>query len=45
MLAAQAHARRRAVIGLALSLLGLLASVVVQEREAQMQEQRVEAGR
>jgi hypothetical protein len=43
--AAQAHARCRAVIGLALALLGLLASVAVQEREAQMQEQRVEVGK
>ena len=43
--AAQAHARRRAVIGLALCLLGLLASVAVQEREAQMQGQRVEVGK
>jgi hypothetical protein len=33
------------VIGLALALLGLLASVAVQEREAQMQGQRVEVGK
>ena len=37
MLAAQANARRRAVIGLALCLLGLVACVAVQEREAQVQ--------
>ena len=45
VLATQANARRRAVIGLALCLLGLLASVAVQEREAQMQGQQVEVGR
>ena len=43
--APQANARRRAVIGLALALLGLLASVAVQELEAQMQGQRVEVGK
>jgi hypothetical protein len=37
VLAAQANARRRAVIGLALCLLGLVACVAVQEREAQVQ--------
>jgi hypothetical protein len=34
--AAQADARRRAVISLALCLLGLVACVAVQEREAQV---------
>ena len=37
VLAAQAAARRRTVICLALSLLGLVAGVVAREREAQMQ--------
>jgi hypothetical protein len=37
VLAAQAAARRRAVIGLALCLLGLVAVVAVQEREMQIQ--------
>ena len=41
VLAAQATARRRAVIGMALCLLGLLAGVAVQERD--MQIQRLEA--
>ena len=36
VLAAQANARRRAVIGLALCLLGLVACVAVQEREMQI---------
>ena len=36
-LAAQADARRRTVICLMLCLLGLVAGVVVREREAQMQ--------
>jgi hypothetical protein len=39
--AAKAHASRRAVIGLALCLLGLLAGVAVQEREQELQ--RMEA--
>jgi hypothetical protein len=39
--AAKAHASRRAVIGLALCMLGLLAGVAVQEREAELQ--RMEA--
>ena len=43
MLAAQAAARRRAVIGLALCLLGLVACVAVQEREQDLQ--RVEVAR
>jgi hypothetical protein len=33
------------LLAIAIALLGLLASVAVQEREAQMQEQRVEVGR
>ena len=37
VLAAQAAARRRAVISLALCLLGLVACVAVQERDAQIQ--------
>ena len=37
MLAAQAAARRRTVISLALCLLGLVACVAVQERDAQIQ--------
>ena len=37
VLAAQAAARRRAVISLALCLLGLVACVAVQEREMQIQ--------
>ena len=37
MLAAQAAARRRTVISLALCLLGLVAVVAVQEREMQIQ--------
>ena len=37
VLAAQAAARRRAVIGLALCLLGLMAGVAVQERDMQIQ--------
>ena len=37
VLAAQAAARRRAVIGMALCLLGLVACVAVQERDAQVQ--------
>lgn len=41
VLAAQAAARRRAVIGMALALLGLMAGVAVQERD--MQIQRLEA--
>ena len=36
-IAAQAAARRRAVIGLALALLGLMAGVAVQERDMQIQ--------
>jgi hypothetical protein len=42
--AAKAHASRRAVIGLALCLLGLLASVAVQERGAQMERVEVRRG-
>jgi cation transporter-like permease len=38
VLAAQAAARRRTVIAVALAVLGLLAGVAVQEREAQMQQ-------
>jgi len=45
VLAAQANARRRAVISLALCLLGLLASVAVLERGAQMQVQQLEVGK
>jgi len=41
--AAQAAARRRTVVALALCLLGMVASVVVVEREVQMQ--RVEVSR
>lgn len=41
VLAAQAHARRRAVIGVVLAVLGLVASAVVLEREVQLQ--RLEA--
>lgn len=37
VLAAQAAARRRAVISLALCLLGLVACVAVQERDLQVQ--------
>ena len=37
VLAAQAAARRRAVISLALCLLGLVACVAVQERDMQVQ--------
>lgn len=37
VLAAQANARRRTVISLALCLLGLLAVVAVQERDMQIQ--------
>jgi hypothetical protein len=37
VLAAQAAARRRAVIGMALCLLGLVACVAVQERDLQVQ--------
>ena len=37
VLAAQAAARRRTVISLALCLLGLVACVAVQERDAQIQ--------
>ena len=37
VLAAQAAARRRAVISLALCLLGLMACVAVQERDLQVQ--------
>lgn len=37
VLAAQANARRRAVISLALCLLGLVACVAVQERDMQVQ--------
>ena len=37
VLAAQAAARRRAVIGLALAVLGLLASAAVMGRDAQVQ--------
>ena len=37
MLAAQANARRRTVICLALCLLGLVAAVAVQERDVQIQ--------
>jgi hypothetical protein len=44
VLTAQANARRRAVIGLALCLLGLLASVAVQERGAQMERVEVRRG-
>jgi hypothetical protein len=41
VLAAQANARRRAVIGLALCLLGLVACVAVQEREQELQRAEV----
>jgi len=37
VLAAQANARRRTVICLALCLLGLVAAVAVQERDVQIQ--------
>ena len=37
MLAAQANARRRTVISLALCLLGLVACVAVQDRDVQIQ--------
>lgn len=45
VLAAQANARRRAVISLALCLLGLMATVAVQDRGAQMQVQQLEVGK
>jgi cation transporter-like permease len=42
--AAASAARRRAVIGLALCLLGMVAGVVVLEREIQLQAQEVRRG-